>query len=227
MSANRPFDDDDPPGRGYVDRRADPNRADREISLGTPTILGIFFVLALAFAAVFGLGYTMGHKSGQNAQATIADPAGMAVSSAAKPNAGSSGAHPLATSVSQPADQTPASAPPPQTATVSLNPPPASKSATPADRAIVGDRIPAAAPQPATANLQPATSFMVQVAAVHTQEVADIEVAALKKQGYDVVIRHEPQDNLLHVQIGPFPDRKDAEAMRARVLADGFNAIVK
>jgi hypothetical protein len=63
MTANRPYDDDDLPGRGYVERRADPNRADREISLGTPTILGLFFVLALAFAAVFSIGYTMGHHS--------------------------------------------------------------------------------------------------------------------------------------------------------------------
>ena len=85
----------------------------------------------------------------------------------------------------------------------------------------------AALSQPATGNPQPATSFMVQVAAVSTQDVADIEVAALKKQGFDVVVRHEPQDKLLHVQIGPFPDRKSAEAMRQRVLAGGFNAIVK
>lgn len=232
MSANRPFDDDDPPGRGYVDRRADPNRADREISLGTPTILGIFFVLALAFAAVFGLGYTMGHKSGQNAQATIADPAGMAVSSAAKPNAGSSSAHPLATTNSQPADQTPASAPPPQTATVSLNAASAAKPATnpatnPADGLVVGDKIPATTPQPTINNQQPTTSFVVQVAAVSSQDVADILLSSLQKKGYTVAIHHEAQDKLLHVQIGPFPDRKDAEAMRARVLADGFNAIVK
>ena len=70
-------------------------------------------------------------------------------------------------------------------------------------------------------------TVMVQVAAVSTQEVADIEVAALKRQGFDVVVRHEPQDKLLHVQIGPFADRKYAEAMRQRVLADGFNATVK
>jgi cell division protein FtsN len=42
-----------------------------------------------------------------------------------------------------------------------------------------------------------------------------------------VVVRHEPQDQLLHIQIGPFATRKDAETMRQRVLADGFNAIVK
>jgi cell division septation protein DedD len=50
---------------------------------------------------------------------------------------------------------------------------------------------------------------------------------ALKKDGYAIVVRHEPQDQLLHIQIGPFATRKDAEAMRQRVLADGFNAIVK
>jgi DedD protein len=229
MTANRPFDDEDLPPRAY-DRRADPNRADREISLGTPTILGIFFVLTLAFAAVFGLGYTMGHRSGQNAQASIAvDSAGLAVTSAAKPNAGS-GAHPVATPVSQEVNQTPASAeaPAPQTATVSLNPPPAAKNAvSPADAAIAGEKIPPAAPQPTTSNQQPATSYVVQVAAVSSQDVADILLSSLQKKGYTVAVHHEPQDKLLHVQIGPFPDKKQAEAMRQRVLADGFNAMVK
>jgi cell division septation protein DedD len=49
----------------------------------------------------------------------------------------------------------------------------------------------------------------------------------LKKRGYSVSIRHEPQDKLLHVQIGPFASKKDAEAMRQKLLADGYNAIVK
>ncbi len=229
MTANRPFDDDDPSGRGYVERRADPNRADREISLGTPTILGIFLALTIAFAAVFGLGYSMGHKSSQNAQAaTITDSSGLAVSSAAKPNAGTSGAHPIATTVSQSTGETPATTPPVQTATVSLDPPPApSKSKTPADGLIVGDKIPAPTPQPAINTPQSTTSYMVQVAAVSSQDVADILLSSLQKKGYTVAVHHEPQDRLLHVQIGPFPDRKQADAMRQRVLADGFNAIVK
>jgi cell division septation protein DedD len=50
---------------------------------------------------------------------------------------------------------------------------------------------------------------------------------ALKRRGYDVTIRHEPQDKLLHIQIGPYPTRKDADVMRQRLLADGYNAIVK
>ena len=48
----------------------DRSTADREISLGTPTILGIFFVLALLCACFFGAGYTMGRKSFQTATPT-------------------------------------------------------------------------------------------------------------------------------------------------------------
>jgi cell division septation protein DedD len=92
---------------------------------------------------------------------------------------------------------------------------------------IVGDKP----PQPAASNQPPAISpsgtIMVQIAAVSSQDVADILLASLKKKGYSVSVRHEPQDKLLHVQIGPFANRKDAEAMQQRVLADGFNAIVK
>ncbi len=68
---------------------------------------------------------------------------------------------------------------------------------------------------------------MVQIAAVSTQEIADIELEALKKKGYNVVARRVPQDNFIHIQIGPFANRKEAEAMRDRVSADGFNAIIK
>ena len=75
--------------------------------------------------------------------------------------------------------------------------------------------------------ISPAGAVMVQVAAVASHDVADILTSSLRKKGYTVAVRHEPQDNLLHVQIGPFADRKDAEAMRQRVLADGFNATVK
>jgi len=121
--------------------------------------------------------------------------------------------------------QTDAASGPPSTPSTSKN------AATAADGMIVGDRPPTSGQQPATGNLQPATSptgtIMVQIAAVSSQDVADILLASLKKKGYSVSVRHEPQDKLLHVQIGPFATRKDAEAMQQRVLADGFNAIVK
>ena len=68
---------------------------------------------------------------------------------------------------------------------------------------------------------------MVQIAAVSHREDADILISTLKQRGYDVFIRQEPQDKLLHVQVGPFASRKDADAMRQHLLADGYNAIVK
>jgi cell division septation protein DedD len=65
------------------------------------------------------------------------------------------------------------------------------------------------------------------VAAVSHQEDANVLMSALQKHGYNVTVRQEPQDKLLHVQVGPFANKKDAEAMRQRLLADGYNAIVK
>jgi cell division septation protein DedD len=67
---------------------------------------------------------------------------------------------------------------------------------------------------------------MVQIAAVSHQEDADLLLSALRSHGYAVFVRQE-QDKLLHVQIGPFATRKEADAMRQRLLADGYNAIVK
>jgi cell division septation protein DedD len=233
---NRPYDDeeDGPPGRGYsrdLDRAGSGRGADREISLGAPAILGIFFALVLLCAGFFGFGYTMGRKSAQAANVdTAAANADTSSNGSAKPAAGS-----LASQPSEPAAQ-PApdsSAAPvvvqtePASAVTTATPTPSKNAATAADGMIVGDKP----PQPAASNQPPAISpsgtIMVQIAAVSSQDVADILLASLKKKGYSVSVRREPQDKLLHVQIGPFADRKDAEAMQQRVLADGFNAIVK
>ena len=52
-------------------------------------------------------------------------------------------------------------------------------------------------------------------------------MSALKRHGYNATVQQVAQDKLLHVQIGPFATKKDAEAMRQRLIADGYNAIVK
>jgi cell division septation protein DedD len=115
-----------------------------------------------------------------------------------------------------------------RTATVALPPATSKSPVAPSDRVIVGDKVPVAAGAlPVNSSAQAGGSYVVQVAAVSSQDVADILLGSLEKKGYTVAVRHEAQDKLLHVQIGPFADRKDAEAMQQRVLADGFNAIVK
>lgn len=68
---------------------------------------------------------------------------------------------------------------------------------------------------------------MVQIAAVAHREDADVLISALKKLGYNASARTESTDNLLHVQVGPFATRDQAKAMRAKLLNDGYNAILK
>jgi DedD protein len=81
--------------------------------------------------------------------------------------------------------------------------------------------------QPMLAAAAPSGQPMVQIAAVARREDADVLVNALRQRGYGVVVRVEPQDNLLHVQVGPFADRGQAVAMRQKLLSDGYNAIIK
>ncbi|HEV2645925.1 MAG TPA: SPOR domain-containing protein [Acidobacteriaceae bacterium] len=225
---NRPIDDEG----DYYERRADPDRADREISLGTTTILGIFFGLAVVCACFFGFGYTMGHNSARAAEAagsTVGEPAVVTpAGGAAKPAAGSLAVHPVAPVAQVADDGGSAAAEGAEKTAVAVAPAPAKNAVAASDRVIAGDKVPVTpVALPVAASTPVVGAYMVQVAAVSSQDVADILLASLEKKGYKVAVHHEAQDKLLHVQIGPFGNRKDAEAMQKRVLGDGFNAIVK
>jgi DedD protein len=82
-------------------------------------------------------------------------------------------------------------------------------------------------PVPAPPNTAPSAipvgSFIVQVAAVSHPEDAQYVVAALKAKGYPAAARTEPQDKLFHIQVGPYTNRKDAETIKQRLSADGYN----
>jgi cell division septation protein DedD len=87
----------------------------------------------------------------------------------------------------------------------------------------------AGSPQPLVKPAQPdtASALMIQVATVSSQEDADVLVSALRKRGYTATARHDPADNKLHVRIGPFSNRNDANVMSKKLLHDGYNAIVQ
>jgi DedD protein len=71
-------------------------------------------------------------------------------------------------------------------------------------------------------------TYYVQVAAVSRQEDADSLVEALKKKQYPALAANNASvDKFYHVQVGPYGDLKEAEAMRARLIGDGYNPIVK
>lgn len=83
--------------------------------------------------------------------------------------------------------------------------------------------------QPVSANqAQPSLpaqgSWMVQIAALSSQEDAGVLIAALRRRGYAVSAVRYPSDTLIHVCIGPFGNRIDANSMRQKLLGDGYNA---
>jgi len=204
----------------YNNDRDDEREDDREISLGATTILGIFFALVLVCAVCFGFGYSMGRKStpviaGANS-VTTPDSGSSVVQ---KSSAGTAEAAPAPASEDQP--DAASTAQPDQPTT-----PPASATPAPAVRtvALVHPLPPTIAKPSAPITPQ---SIVVQVAAVSHQQDADILLTALKKRGYTGAIRPSPQDKLLHVQLGPFATKKDADVMRQRLISDGYSPIVK
>lgn len=212
-------------------RRAVAETPDREITLGTTMILLIFFALAVQDAAVFGFGFSMGSKHTGSTSTTASAPASSLSFGGFKPAPG----NPLgsAAAIKPPVEDstpTPLATPPPVRSTPAPiervevapdEPPVPSKPLTAAPAATAAATLPIAptvAPGPGT--------FVVQVAALSRQEDADMIGTTLRRRGYLVNIRTDA-DRLLHVQVGPFATRKDAETMKARLLADGFNAYIK
>ena len=203
---------------------------DREISLGTATILGIFFALAVLCAVFFGFGYSLGKRSTPPVVSAAELPAVSSESSAPKPAPGSPATHAASTLPATSADDA-ASTTIVTDAPTTTQPAPALTrvKAVAADFRTDPPTRPATLKPAAVTSITPATpgAPVVQVAAVSHQEDADVLVNALKHRGYNVAVHHEPQDKLLHVQIGPFPTKKDADAMKQRLQTDGYNAIVK
>lgn len=205
---------------------------DTEIALGTRSLLGIFFGLVLICSIFFGLGYSVGRAGGSRAAAQPPDVAPAPDSHLSKPSAEQTLTpveQPAATTDDNGAPTTPGDTPAPQHMQIPTpGPSPANTAQAPA-RTPASSSAPAAAPAPVLtpAAATVASTFMVQVAAVRIQQDAQILVDALGKHGYTAVIRNEPQDQLLHIQLGPFNSRADAVAMRAKLLADGYNAVIK
>jgi len=232
----------------YLDQDELPRRAvreepEREISLSTGTVLALFFVLALICAVFFGFGFSMGKKSAQSTAAELA--ASRAASHASQtPDADDTPATDTQPETPEPAKQSPA--------VVASTPAPAHKpsaiaklapaATAPEDGAPVADKPAVTKPAPVAA--KPATptpaptvastaaptqapgTTIVQIAAISHAEDAAMLVAALKRKGY-AVTSHTYPDKLVHIQVGPYANKKDAEAMRQRLIADGYNAILK
>lgn len=219
--------------RSLLDTEEEEDRKASEITLSTASLLGIFFGLVLVCGVFFGFGYSMGRGSGQGSQpqAALATPA--AEPQAPAPVENQPSPEPAAAAEPQVAVKTPAKAAvaddsvrdaADEEAATPPAPRPAKKPSAVQEAAIASQ---AATPALTAAAAPVASQPMVQIAAVARREDADVLVTALRQRGYGVVIRSEPQDKLLHVQVGPFADRTQATAMKQKLLSDGYNAIIK
>lgn len=205
----------------YNNNDLDESSDEREISLGATTILGIFFALTLICAVCFGFGYAMrGRQTPPPPVATTPAETPTGTGQAKPSPASLEPANPAAAT-----ENSPAIVPTGDTSTTEQNSAATAPVAAQAAKPVVLTR--SAAPAPITASAAKAGSAVVQVAAVSHKQDADFLLAALKKRGYTASIRQEPQDKLLHVQLGPYASKKDATAIRDRLITDGYNPIVK
>lgn len=215
---------------------------DRELTLSTGAILGLFFGLVVLCGVVFAFGYSMGrHKTSPADNTTATEAATDSPSTnftTFKPAAGSPAGSGPATVTAPPASAAASPQAPVQSHVVQVQPSYSPSNSTPAyappsapPAPIVRTPPPSAQPVPEPTNTAttPGTPgfFMVQVAAVSHKEDADLLLSALRGRGYTVMARTYSADPLIHIQVGPFNNRKDAEAMRSKLLGDGYNAIVK
>jgi DedD protein len=202
---------------------------DTEIVLGTGKLLGIFFSLVAVCGAFFGLGYSIGRTA--SPMALQSGPSTVVNGPGTKPGAGVTVRTPAPiTEAAPPASSDQASSQPDQSSSASgsSSAQATDDTSTPTVKPVAQVTSPENAPQNTSAPDLQSGNITVQVAAVTKQEDAQALVAALRKKNYPVFVSpNASTDNLYHVQVGPFAEMKDAEAMKSKLAGDGYNAIVK
>jgi len=200
---------------------------DTEITLGTGRMLALFFAFVLVCAVFFAIGFSLGRRTASAGVGRLPGAAAGASADVVRPSAAKNDA----------LQKTPRSgdfsfykAVGEKNANAALAPP--DTKAQPADATAGAPPKPAtdatsAAPASSTTASSTSNSYYVQVAAVTRQEDADALVEALKKKDYPAFANNASVDKYYRVQVGPYADFKDAEAMRARLVSDGYNPIVK
>jgi cell division septation protein DedD len=220
---------------------------DTEITLGRSALVAIPLGILLVCLLCFGLGYVVGSsgtapapKSAQTGaqdqeplQATGAIPKPAATEQAPipQPAPASTSAVPSAPGGGQSPEAVAPSAGPAQTnpqasAGASGNPmQPQVRPALPGNAPEANTAT--AAPNVRAALPAPAMQLMVQVAAVRNAEDAYVLVNALRQRGYPASGQREAMDGMIHVRVGPFATREEASRWQARLLGDGYNAMIQ
>jgi cell division septation protein DedD len=196
---------------------------DTEITLGTGRVLLLFFALVGICGLCFGFGFRLGRSTATADIAADATSTPATANTAPKNTASKRGNTP-------PPDANPSGTSPEQlTFYKSVEQKEDNPQLSPA--ASTAPAAPAPETQPASSKppeALPISGYVVQVAAVTKAEDAEALVSALKKKQYAVfTATNPPNDRLYHVQVGPFADVKEAEAVRSKLVSDGYNPILK
>ena len=67
----------------------------------------------------------------------------------------------------------------------------------------------------------------LQVAAFSTRDEAEPVAALLKRKNFPVSIVAGTGDSLHHVLVGPYPNVKEADAVKKKLESEGFKPMVK
>ena len=181
---------------------------DTEITLGTGKMLSLFFALVALCAVFFAAGFSLGKETALKPSAAEVMPTSPATAVL----------RPTTAKTSSPAVPAPDTTPKPDSQPSNNSDTTASSNA-PAPGSSVAPPDPTAPPV--------LNGYYVQVAAVTKQEDADALVEALKGKQYPAFSSTASSDKLFHVECGPYADIKEAEGMRAKLISDGYNPILK
>ena len=218
-----------------------------ELNLGMGALVGIFFVLAIVCGAFFGFGYSFGHRPAaasppgissasqpqvhplaQTQNSSLAAKAGVAHDDSGAATSDSVALQSSARLPSgKPSAEVQAPAESEDRATRTMASATTSPRVNPSTRLTTSARTANPLPQePAPLPIASGT-IMVQIAAVAHRPDAEALAAALRKDGFAATVRTEPQDRLLHIQVGPFASREEAKTMRQKLTGAGYNAFIK
>ena len=167
-----------------------------EVHWSGKTVMAVFFAITLVSAVFFGLGYSFGRGISIGGGPTPAASTAAPEAAAAAPATHHAAAH----------------------STVAARDAVVIHSAPPAGRA-------AAAVAKSHGHASP-ERYMVQVGAVTQRKDAQRLQATLSHHGFHAGIYAGEHGRLLHVQIGPLSSLSQAQAVRHRVQASGFHAIL-
>jgi DedD protein len=232
-------------------------KSDADLTLGIGSLLSIFFGVVLICGIFFGFGYSMGRRNSHAtapAASTSPIPANELSGAPLKPEQPDGAPSEEANAANPDASKSAAAKSPAQDEAVTSKPakaaapPAASSKATRVAEATTPDPSLNAVPfshraplpskphagvmaplaqAPGDSPIVPGQPIMVQIAAVSRQEDAEVLAGALRKRGFNPTVRPGTGDKFFHVQVGPFTDKTQADAMKQHLLADGYNAIVK